>query len=190
MKGLIICGYPGVGKSSIAGWNNCIDLESSCFSKRDDAGTKNDWINDYCILAINLANQGFTVFTSTHSEVIQRLVLYKGFGSVRIVIFAPKPEMRDEWAERLLKRCLNDEPQNSQDNNKNYRALSRICMWHSDMKELMEYNLPIYSPKSIDYDLRDYVKLIRQKEGLDDEVTSETDASVAEMAGVAKTESD
>lgn len=25
---LIICGYPGVGKSSIAGWNNCIDLET------------------------------------------------------------------------------------------------------------------------------------------------------------------
>ena len=33
--GLIICGYPGVGKSSIAGWNNCIDLESSYFSHRN-----------------------------------------------------------------------------------------------------------------------------------------------------------
>ena len=37
MKGLIICGYPGIGKSSIAGWNNCIDLESSYFS-RDEKG--------------------------------------------------------------------------------------------------------------------------------------------------------
>jgi broad-specificity NMP kinase len=30
---LIICGYPGIGKSSIAGWDHCIDLESSKYSQ-------------------------------------------------------------------------------------------------------------------------------------------------------------
>lgn len=44
-KGLIICGYSGVGKSSIAGWNNCIDLESSYFRvpKKDIRSATKIW---------------------------------------------------------------------------------------------------------------------------------------------------
>ena len=70
--GLIICGYPGVGKSSIAGWHNCIDLESSFFSHRADIPQKLDyWVPQYCQVAIDLALQGYTVFTSTHHAVIE-----------------------------------------------------------------------------------------------------------------------
>ena len=46
MKGLIVIGYQGIGKSSIGGKYNCIDLESSNFyidDKRD-----NDWYKIYC----------------------------------------------------------------------------------------------------------------------------------------------
>ena len=75
MKGLIICGYPGIGKSSIAGWNNCIDLESSYFS-RDEKGfalCDTDWVTRYCKLAFDLARQGFTVLLSCHELVRNQL---------------------------------------------------------------------------------------------------------------------
>ena len=57
-KGLIICGYPGIGKSSCAGWNGAIALESSTFSQ--EMGMMN-WIPIYVKTAIQLAEQGFTV---------------------------------------------------------------------------------------------------------------------------------
>ena len=43
---MIVVGYQGIGKSSIGGKHNCIDLESSNFyidGKRD-----NDWYKIYC----------------------------------------------------------------------------------------------------------------------------------------------
>ena len=66
-KGLVIIGYQGIGKSSLAGWNKCIDLESGNFfvgNKRAD-----DWYIPYCQTALNIANQGYTVFVSSHKEV-------------------------------------------------------------------------------------------------------------------------
>ena len=64
---MIVIGYQGIGKSSLAGKNNCIDLESGNFwvdGKRSD-----DWYKIYCNIALHLHRQGFTVFTSSHQVV-------------------------------------------------------------------------------------------------------------------------
>ena len=62
---MIISGYQGIGKSSLAGKNNCIDLESGNFwvdGKRAD-----DWYKQYCQIANHLTEQGYRVFFSRES---------------------------------------------------------------------------------------------------------------------------
>ena len=96
LAGLIICGYPGVGKSSIGGWYNCIDLESSYFSKGWDGSMVNilqeplnyvktsledevktlripSWVSCYADVGMDLADQGYTVLMSTHKDVLDFL---------------------------------------------------------------------------------------------------------------------
>lgn len=155
-KGLIVFGYPGVGKSSIAGWNNCIDLESSNFSRRDDE----DWEIHYFVIASALAEQGYTVLMSTHQKVID--VCKKGLSVYKInvpaVIFCPKQEMRDQWAARLFNRYLRDSCA------KNLRALDgAIICWDDKICALHDSGFKVYSPDSLDYDLRDYILKIREE---------------------------
>ena len=63
---MIIIGFPGIGKSTVSKTNDkYIDLESSCFDK--DANKL--WYKDYCKTAIDLSNQGYVVFVSSHDKV-------------------------------------------------------------------------------------------------------------------------
>ena len=175
-KGLIICGYPGIGKSSIAGWNNCIDLESSLFSHYEDSCRKSDdiWVGEYCNLAYYLALQGYTVMTSTH--IVTR---YK---DVPIVIFCPRYDMKEAWAIRLVNRYLNSE------NEKDLRAFQgAIQYWDKKLDHCFRTGLLVHCPDEIDYDLRDYITQIRKKEGCDDE---ETNSSLEQVARVEETRLD
>ena len=68
---MIYVGYQGIGKSSISGKNNCIDLESGNFwvdGKRID-----DWYKIYVNIAEHLSNQGYKVFMSSHKVVREEL---------------------------------------------------------------------------------------------------------------------
>ena len=187
-KGLIICGYPGIGKSSIAGWNNCIDLESSYFS-RDEKGfalCDEDWVTKYCKLAFDIARQGFTVLLSCHVMVRNKLKEIKDMKSnyfyPPVVIFCPRADMKEAWGIRLMKRY------NETNLDKDFRALEgAMRSWNRNMIWMTEQNFPIYCPMSIDYDLRDYILQIRKKEGCDDE---EIDSSLEQMAGVEGTRLD
>lgn len=181
-KGLIICGYPGIGKSSIAGWNNCIDLESSYFSFRNSAPQKlSEWVPQYCETALDLANQGFTVLISCHRNVrhyLNELIKYYTIPryNIPIVIFRPKPDMKEAWAIRLVNRYL----QSGSD--KDLRAFEgAMKYWDEDILIMNGQYLPIYYPTDITYDLRDYILKIRKKEGCDDE---ETSSSLEPVAGV------
>ena len=65
---MIYVGYQGIGKSSIAGKNKCIDLESGNFwvdGKRDE-----NWYIIYCNIAQHLSEQGYNVFLSSHKLLI------------------------------------------------------------------------------------------------------------------------
>ena len=151
MRGLIIVGYQGVGKSSCAGKENCIDLESSNF-KLDDGSRTPDWHKTYCMIAIDLAEQGYNVFVSSHEEVHEYLRNYYD----RVVVFCPQKSMKREWIYRLTDRYLAD------GSPKNKRALfNAIDRYNENITELVSCGLPVYQPSAMDYDLMDYVHKIR-----------------------------
>ena len=156
-KGLIIIGYQGIGKSSLAGYDNCIDLESGNFwigDKRSD-----DWYIPYCQIAMDLANQGFTVFTSSHKEV------YEYFSSCSLpenvgaaIIFCPKRFMKDEWFDKLQERYYRTGLE------KDYKALMNTeDRFEENIVELCSCGLPVIQPNAMDYILYDYVKYARNK---------------------------
>lgn len=166
MKGLIIIGYQGIGKSSIAGKDGCIDLESSDFYV--DGNRDPYWYIPYTNIAMNLANQGYTVFTSAHACVahefkIQQLlgnakIKYPNIGS--IVVFRPKAcqDWKYLWIERLRKRYERTSLA------KDYRALMDAeSHFFENMKQLDYHGFDVYTPDSFDYDLYDYVKIIRER---------------------------
>ncbi len=65
-KGKIICGFAGIGKSTCTGrFLKVVDLESTPFDK--------NW-KIYAKVANHMANNGYTVLLSCHSEIRQELL--------------------------------------------------------------------------------------------------------------------
>lgn len=160
-KGLIICGYPGIGKSSIAGWNNCIDLESSYFSFRNGAPQKfSEWVPQYCDLADHLMWQGYTVLISTHEKVIEYFLKKRNEVSwYPVIIVCPEFKLRGDWLRRLSHRLNKYDPFYS----KNERAL--VYVYNNFMEDIVYLNncgLPIYTITSIDYLLQEVVDTINK----------------------------
>ena len=58
---MIICGFPGVGKSMMARFGHAIDLESTPFEK--------DWMR-YAKVAKHMHDSGYLVMVSTHKELL------------------------------------------------------------------------------------------------------------------------
>ena len=157
MKGLIVIDYQGVGKSTCAGKSDCIDLESGCFwigEKRSE-----DWYIPYCSIAMDLADQGYTVFTSSHRVVYEHFISCALPSNVgKAVVFCPAARMRNEWINRLQKRY--DDTGLAKD----YKALlNAIVRYLDNISELENCGLPVYHPASMDYDLMDYVRLARHE---------------------------
>lgn len=154
-KGLIIIGYQGIGKSSCGGWNDCIDLESSCFRVGEERA--DNWYLPYCQTAMHLANQGYTVFTSSHKEVretLKTMPLMENVG--KVVVFCPTLQMENEWIEKLEERYTRTKL------DKDYRALMNTKeRFEDNIRELEECGLPVYNPFYPVYDLRNYVRVIR-----------------------------
>ena len=110
-EGKIVVGYQGIGKSTLArsGKGRYIDLESSSFSVRDgmtDNYVKiNGWEKIYCKIAEHLAEQGYTVFVSSHAEV--RKILKES--KCKVVAVVPHPDLGELWIEKLKKRYFDTE---------------------------------------------------------------------------------
>lgn len=62
-ENMIICGFPGVGKSTLAKFSNWIDLESTPFEK--------DWIR-YAKVAKHMNDNGYNVMVSTHPQLLEQ----------------------------------------------------------------------------------------------------------------------
>ena len=80
--GMIVVGFPGIGKTSISfGKNNFVDLESSCFNIVDlvtNKKTKPDnWEKLYVSVAYDLAKEGKHVCVSNHRLVINYEIFYR-----------------------------------------------------------------------------------------------------------------
>lgn len=101
---MIIVGYQGIGKSSLAERNvNFIDLESSNFfylNNNEEIVRDANWYLPYCSIAERLSVQGYDVFISSHKEVRQAL---KDCAEHVIAIY-PNVSLKDEWIEKLQVR--------------------------------------------------------------------------------------
>lgn len=96
---MIVIGYQGIGKSTLAGQNDhFIDLESSMFFI--DGHRDREWYKIYCNIAEDLSKQGYIVFVSSHAEVRERLT----FSSEDVIIVYPSLELKEEWIAKLRDR--------------------------------------------------------------------------------------
>lgn len=103
---MIIIGFPGIGKSSVTRAHNgetnttgYIDVESSNFVKDDN------WVKEYCGLAIDLDLQGYNVFVSSHKAVREYFAEKQDIFPDIMEVF-PSKEMRAEWLNRLESRYM------------------------------------------------------------------------------------
>lgn len=102
ISGMIIIGYPCIGKTSTADISNgVIDLESSYFNNGNPK-----WYESYVSVAQDLASQGYTVFVSSHSNVVQNLKM-SGHSDIPVVVFCPALEFKEDWIERAKIRFEN-----------------------------------------------------------------------------------
>lgn len=124
---MIIIGYQGIGKSTLAGKDKFIDLESGNFWV--DGKRAEDWYKPYCQIAEHLSAQGFTVFTSSHEVVRKQLRNSKE----KVFVAFPSLELKDCWLEKLKLRW--EETQLDKDYKVYMNALER---YEDNIKELME----------------------------------------------------
>lgn len=140
---MIILGYPGIGKSAVcknrSGW---IDLESSNFDLKTDDG-----VIQYCEVAMDLSDQGKTVFVSTHENVRKFFESVPKQGFVAVVY--PKLELKEAWIKRLTARY------NKTGLIKDRRALSRAEEnYEKDIEALMTSPLTQIQISSDHYNLK------------------------------------
>ena len=100
---MIIIGFPGIGKSTLA-YNNdkFVDLESSYFKPVNNRN--DDWIVDYCKLAELLSKNGHIVFISSHKAVRDYIAKMRTDELVACVF--PSERIREQWIKKLDDRKM------------------------------------------------------------------------------------
>lgn len=126
---MIICGYPCIGKSTLAETEETIkgcriiDLESSNFIKDEH------WVQSYVSVANDLSSQGYAVFISTHESVIR----YLNGNDIDYIAVFPSESLERVWIERAIDRYIDIRTQ------KNKQAMLRIVEhYKEDIKFLSD----------------------------------------------------
>lgn len=147
---MIIIGYQGIGKSTIAGKNDIIDLESGNFwaeGKRPD-----NWYVCYCNIAEHLSKQGYIVFVSSHKVVYERL---KKYSKEAIYAILPALSLRDAWIERLHTRYETTKLP------KDFKAWQHAYLeFEEDICDLMHCGIKFYVINDMEYRLQDIIDYI------------------------------
>lgn len=144
---MIIIGYQGIGKSTLAGKNNCIDLESGNFWH--NGVRPNNWHIFYCQIAEHLSNQGYNVFVSSHNVVRNRL---KKYSQQQIYIVYPSVELKDEWIDKLKKRFESSKLE------KDYKAwMNAEDRYVDNIKELKNSGINCVEIIDMNYSLEDII---------------------------------
>lgn len=100
---MIIIGFPGIGKSTLASNNDkFVDLESSYFKTPN--ARNDDWVVDYCKLAEVLSRNGHIVFISSHKAV--RDYLAKMDTSETVACIFPSERIKYDWLRKLEYRYM------------------------------------------------------------------------------------
>lgn len=152
---MIIIGFQGIGKSTLASpFSNFIDLESGNFWI--DGKRSEDWYKIYGNIALNLSEQGFDVFTSSH-EVLRKYLFENNVNNDLICVCYPDISLKNEWIDKLKRRyeltCLT----------KDFKAWKNAeDRFEENIKEIKRdkgsYEFEEIVIKSINYDLSDEIK--------------------------------
>lgn len=151
---MIISGYQGIGKSTLADKDKrFIDLESSNFFVY---GVRpEDWYIMYGNVAISLSKQGYDVFISSHKEVRDYL---EKVSDEKLVVIFPSLEMKESWILKLSNRYIETQSK------KDLKALNnaRLCYTESikDLSSQPGFLKIILTNEK--YQLRTILDLIRQ----------------------------
>lgn len=141
---MIIIGYQGIGKSTLANNNKeFIDLESGCFwinDKRYD-----EWYIPYIQIAEHLSKQGKIVFVSSHKQVREALKN----SSEEVICCVPALELKEKWIYRLMVRY------SVSGLDKDYRAYINAKDRYTDnINELLNDGFTNIIIKRMDYSLK------------------------------------
>jgi hypothetical protein len=141
---MIVIGYQGIGKSSLAGRDRkFIDLESGNFWV--DGKRAEDWYKPYCQIAEHLSRQGYIVFTSSHEVVRKQLEKSREV----VVLVYPSLKLKGMWIDKLENRYRDTGLE------KDYKALMNAKdRFDANIQELMDshFNYKI-ELSNFDYDL-------------------------------------
>ncbi len=144
---MIFIGYQGIGKSTLAGYNRYIDLESGNFwinSKRDE-----NWYIPYCNIAEHLSEQGYRVFTSSHEVVRNCLTTSKE----DCFVVYPALHLKDEWIAKLKARYENSKL------DKDYKAyMNAVDRYEDNIKEIANSGFNCIQIDSMDYNLDELIE--------------------------------
>lgn len=156
-QGMIILGYPGIGKSSIAGFDRYIDLDASNFRFFPEGPKISGWEKVYVQFAVDIARQGYTVLIGTHASSVRHFAMNKeSYDDISIGIICPSAALRDAWIDRLRTRMLKTKLPKDQ------RAYDKACdSFDQDIWKLTHSGLPCVELCSMDCDLREPIKLLR-----------------------------
>lgn len=145
---MIIIGYQGIGKSTLANKNNgYIDLESGNFWCNGIRPP--DWYIYYCNIAEHLSKQGYNVFVSSHEVVRNRLKS----SSETVICVYPSILLADQWIKKLEQRY------NQSHLEKDYKAWKNAeDRYHENISELMMCGIPHIEIDSMDYDLKELIE--------------------------------
>ena len=177
--GIIVIGFPGIGKTSISfGENNFVDLESSCFNIVDPVTNKKtkpeNWEKLYVSIAYDLAKQGKIVCVSNHNHVIGELLDRRQQDSrldeCPIVFVYPKKNLKDAWIKRLTDRYNSSVQIDKDIADKNKAALDAVAANYDkwidaleclDLNNSMAYGNNVYRIPivSTNYNLANILKL-------------------------------
>lgn len=148
---MIISGYQGIGKSTLSGKNNCIDLESGNFWNNGER--PDNWYIYYCNIANHLSAQGYTVFVASHQAVRERLAKYS---KENCIVIIPDITLKKEWVNKLYQRWQNTHLE------KDFKAYANAkdC-FEKNIKEIESGALPVFKIDSMDYKLEDIVSNIK-----------------------------
>lgn len=170
---MIIIGYPGIGKSSVAGIENgIIDLESHLFHKSSNTINGSDdynWAKRYCDVACDLSNQGFTVCVSSHEEVRNYLEAHpqRYLGHAAIVYPCGAEEMKYSWIYRLEERYYLTR---REDATPHWTVEKNYCAWQH-AKECYDLDILLmkgsslfkYEITELPYDLKDVIDICKKE---------------------------
>ena len=147
---MIIIGYPGIGKSTLAFHRmECIDLESSIFNIDANGSKPDGWERSYCLAAIELSRQGYTVFVSSHRDVVDFL---KPLNAHDVYIVCPSKKLKKDWLNKLRLRALTTHSA------KDIRAYNRAESHYDEDIDYLESSSLLYKEiTEMNYDLEEIV---------------------------------